>query len=384
MRRQDWELLLFSFVTTAYWAATYFYVQILPSYILRLGGSLATVGYVSGAYGLTQAILRIPTGWWSDRLGRRMPLIIGGFAAAVLANLLFVLAAAPGTLLFARAMAGVSSTTWAIMTVYIAGRFPEDRLDATMGFLYAVSNVAQLAASALGAHMAESWGWRAPFFASLIAGAVGLALLPLLGREQRQATSGKTWGDLGRVARRPLLLFVSLLGILVQYGYWALAGFGPIVAERLGASEGALGNLSLFYMGPAILVSLAAGRLQTTLGRKRTLAAGFALMTLGLLALPSAGSLASLHLMLALSGAGRGVVFPMLMSLSVWAVPPDRKGTAMGIFSALYAVGMFLGPGISGVYADRYSLAGAFLLAGSLLAGGGLAAFLILPRWTKD
>ena len=40
----------------------------------------ALVGLAMGAYGLTQALLQIPFGLWSDRIGRR-PVIAFGFAA---------------------------------------------------------------------------------------------------------------------------------------------------------------------------------------------------------------------------------------------------------------------------------------------------------------
>src|SRR5690554_6848463 len=47
------------------------YGQDYPDY------SALLVGMAIGAYGLTQAVLQIPMGWVSDRIGRR-PVIIGG------------------------------------------------------------------------------------------------------------------------------------------------------------------------------------------------------------------------------------------------------------------------------------------------------------------
>ena len=40
------------------------------------GWNLTLVGFALGAYGLTQAILQIPYGWISDRLGRK-PVMYG-------------------------------------------------------------------------------------------------------------------------------------------------------------------------------------------------------------------------------------------------------------------------------------------------------------------
>ena len=43
------------------------------------GDDLTLVGIAIGIYGLTQAILQIPFGWWSDRYGRK-PVIYWGLA----------------------------------------------------------------------------------------------------------------------------------------------------------------------------------------------------------------------------------------------------------------------------------------------------------------
>ena len=41
------------------------------------GATPETLGIALGAYGLTQAMLQLPLGWLSDRIGRR-PVVIGG------------------------------------------------------------------------------------------------------------------------------------------------------------------------------------------------------------------------------------------------------------------------------------------------------------------
>jgi len=48
------------------------YAEHLPG-----GNNLTLVGVAIGAYGLTQALLQIPFGWWSDRIGRK-PVIYAG------------------------------------------------------------------------------------------------------------------------------------------------------------------------------------------------------------------------------------------------------------------------------------------------------------------
>lgn len=74
----------------------------------------------------------------------------------------------------------------------------------------------------------------------------------------------------------------------------------------------------------------------------------------------------SLGLTQALIGAGRGIFFPVLMALSIQAVPSSERATAMGVFQALYAVGMLLGPLLLGFLADGLGLDSVFYVSAAL------------------
>src|SRR6478752_9305583 len=70
-----------------------FYAEQLPG-----GSNYTLIGIALGAYGLTQAILQIPFGWLSDRIGRKpviyMGLIlfaIGSFVAASATDIYWVI-----------------------------------------------------------------------------------------------------------------------------------------------------------------------------------------------------------------------------------------------------------------------------------------------------
>jgi len=127
--------------------AVTFYVPILPAYVRQLGGSLAVAGLVSGAHGLVAAAFRLPAGLWSDRLGRRKPIIVAGFLAGLVSALWFLAATSPWHLFWARAMAGLAMSTWVVMSVFIAAYFPADQLARIMGLTYAMTAASQLTAS---------------------------------------------------------------------------------------------------------------------------------------------------------------------------------------------------------------------------------------------
>jgi MFS family permease len=76
----------------------------------------------------------------------------------------------------------------------------------------------------------------------------------------------------------------------------------------------------------------------------------------------------------AVSGLGRGLASTVLMAESIRAVAPAERGTAMGVFNAAIAVGMFLGPATAGLTTDALGLTGAFLASGAAALLGALLA----------
>src|SRR5262245_39296481 len=87
------------------------YAESLPG-----GDNLTLVGIALGAYGLTQAALQIPFGWWSDRYGRKRVIYVG---LAIFAAGSFV--AALGTHIYVvivgRMLQGAGAVSAAVMAI---------------------------------------------------------------------------------------------------------------------------------------------------------------------------------------------------------------------------------------------------------------------------
>ncbi len=79
---------LFLAGTLLFWTSLYVYVPKLSPYAETLSGSKAWAGIVVGSYGLTQLILRIPIGFWADRIGRGKSFILAGLVLSGLSALL--------------------------------------------------------------------------------------------------------------------------------------------------------------------------------------------------------------------------------------------------------------------------------------------------------
>ncbi len=366
-----------------YWSSLYVYVPILPVYARALGASLTLVGLIVGSYGLAQLLLRIPIGVTSDRLARRRPFAVAGFAAAVLSGVSLMLAPSAEWLLLGRTLAGVSAATWVVISVIFAGYFPAAETTRAMGLASFLSGAGQLIATSAGGKIAELYGWQAPFLAgAALALAGGVVMLVIRDAEAQRRSAAPGWADILRVGTRPRLLAVSAVAALGQYTFWATSyAFVPVYASNLGYSPAQIGLLTTAMLIAYTAASLGLVRLTRVLDERVIICGGLVLAALSPLATPFLTGYGPLLAVQSLGGLGRGVAFPSLMGASLAAVTPRERGTAMGVYQAVYALGMTLGPATAGVIADRLGVSGALWISGLVtLLATAVAGISLAPR----
>ncbi|NLY51470.1 MAG: MFS transporter [Firmicutes bacterium] len=373
---------LFGVVTTIFWFALYVYVPILPSYVTHLGASLKMVGLVVGSYGLVQMLLRIPLGLWSDGIGRRKGFIVLGMFLALISGLLMGLWPSVGTMLVGRALSGAAAATWVAFTVLFSSYFSSEDAPKAMGLATFYSNLGQILATFTGGYIAELYGWQAPFVLGAVFGLAGM-LLSFQIQETRQLKRERVQiSQLLVVGREKDLLIVSGLAVLVQYMTFAtMYGFTPIYAEKIGAAATELSLLTFWSTLPMAAAALASSwGMVSKFGTKRLVVIGFVLGALAAAAVPFAKTLPQLYITQGIGSLGRGVIFPVVMGMSIQTVSEEKRATAMGFFQAIYSLGMFGGPIIAGIIGDISGLTGGFLSTGAVGLLGSWLALKLLPE----
>ncbi len=377
----------FYLATGFFWFALYAYIPTLSPYIENMGVPYRTVGLVVGAYGFTQMLLRIPLGIWADTLNRRKPFIMAGLLFASASGLGLFLAPSVGWAVVARSMAGVAAATWVPFAVLFASYFPLDQSSRAMGLINACNGAGQVSGMLLGALAAERYGMGAPFIVACIGGLVGFAFsLRIVDKASRPAKSPPTLPQLLSVGTEKGLLCVSLLGVLIQLlNFGTVYGFTPLAAQAIGATNFQLGVLTTLGILPGIFASALSGTVFSRIwGERLTIVLGFSLVGLSSLAIPYVTTVGTLYVVQTVGGFSRGMVFPLLMGLSIRTVAADKRATAMGFFQAIYGLGMFTGPVLVGLAGDAAGLRLGFWVAGIIgLFSAALTQRIIGPSLVK-
>jgi MFS family permease len=187
------------------------------------------------------------------------------------------------------------------------------------------------------------------------AGLAALVYLPV--KEVPLERKSPSLHGTGRLVLRKDVLLPSLLNALAQYTVWATAfGFVPILAKQFGASNVAQSLLVSLNLAIGIVGNLFTTTFVKRFGARRLVRSGFLSTVGGIFLLFLSQSLVWVFAGTFFIGLGFGLSYPTLMGMSIEHVESSQRSTAMGLHQAVYAIGMFAGPWLSGILAKSLGL----------------------------
>ncbi len=321
-------------------------LPILPRYVQGpIGAGDISVGIVTGAFAITGLAARPLAGSFADSRGRR-PVVLAGASLMVVANaLLFVPAGVPG-LIVARLLLGAgegmvytAGAAWIVDIAPIARR----------GRIIGLYGLAIWGGLAFGPPIGEVL-LRISSYDLVWAFAVASPLLgALLATRIPQPAVARRAVNLrqGFWARESFGPGAALA--LATTGYAALAGFVVLHLDDRGVGHGV--EVFTVFAFSVVATRLLAGGLPDRLGAARCAAGAAVIEAAGLLAIGFAESPAVAIAGAVAVGMAFSTIFPSLALLVVNRVPEDRRGVAMGTFTACFDVGVGLGAPIAGAAA---------------------------------
>lgn len=361
------DRVLFIAATFFFWASLYLYVPILPVYAEPLVGSLSLVGVVIASYAVPQLLLRIPIGLRFDAVTRRKPLVAASLAMCAAGALGLALADDVWLLSLARAVTGVGASGWVAFTVFFTGYSAPSQAARAIGSINAVNQIALVVATGSGGFIADALGYKAAFYGAAALAMVGLVLLGLTREPRGEAASGTEGRGFRHALTRPLLIAAATMAVLLQFAsFGSTFGFVPVYGAAIGASSSQLGIITMLALGAAALAAFSSVRVAERVGYSAALVAGALVLGGSLLLIPATQRPWELALVQLLSGLGRGTLGTLLMALAIRSAPQGARATAMGVFQAVYAIGMLAGPLVSGALAESVQLASVFHLSAVL------------------
>jgi MFS family permease len=348
-------------------------LPVLATYGMDLAGaSPALIGLAIGAYGLTQAVLQIPFGIISDRIGRR-PVIYLGLIVFALGSLLAARSDSIWGVIAGRVLQGAGAISAAVMAL-LSDLTREQHRTKAMAMIGMTIGVSFAIAMVVGPLLTRAFGLSGLFMATggmalfgilIVAFVVPKANGPLQHRE-----SGVARQALGPTLRHPDLLRLDL-GIFVLHAM-LMSSFVALplaLVEKAGLPKEqhwwvyltAL-LISFFAMIPFIIYGEKKRQMKRVL-----LGAVAVLMLTELYFWAFGGSLRALVIGTVVFFIAFNLLEASLPSLISKVSPAGGKGTAMGVYSTSQFLGSAAG-GILGGWLLQHGGVGVVFLGGAVLS----------------
>ena len=353
---------------------------LLPIFLTTvLGASASFIGAIEGAAETTAALLKLASGWWSDRVQRRKPLVVAGYAIASTMRPLVALATSASQVLVIRVADRVGK---GIRNAPRDALIAESVDPSIRGRAFGFHRAADHAGGVLGPLIAFAvltwqiaelrtvfWLAAIPGLLSVLVVAVGVRDVP-----RRARAPGVDPPDLSRPLGAPFwrvlaVIFVFTLGNSTD-------AFLLLRASQLGVPVA----LAPILWAALHLVKSAAstpgGALSDRIGRRPTLIMGWMLYASVYVGFALADSAWHAWALFAVYGVFFGLTEGSERALVADLVALERRGTAFGWYNLAIGLGALPASLLFGIVWDRAGPATAFTMGASLAlaAALGLAA----------
>lgn len=351
-----------------------------------LGAPLAAVGLIEGVAESTASLLKTVSGWLSDRLRMRKPLVVTGYALSAAAKPLMAAANAWPAVLGARFADRLGKgIRTAPRDALVADVTPAHLWGRAYGFHRAADTLGAVAGPAIGLGLLTALGddFRAVFLIALAPAAGGVLLLTLVGEVRPAGAHARA--PITRLGARGLgptfwlFLAVSLVFALGN----SSDAFLILRSKDLGLSNAETVSAYVAFNACYALSAMPAGIVSDRLGRRNIIGAGFALFALVYLGFALASSSAWVWPLFATYGFYMALTEGIGRALVVDSVPASRRATALGIYTGAMGGMILLSSILAGALWDQVGPRAPFFLGAATAAASLAGLVALLPAATR-
>ena len=359
---------------------------LVPLYLLSLGAGAWIIGLVEGAAETTASLLKVISGYWSDKIKRRKPFVFAGYSLSSITKPLFAF-----------------TTSWPfILLVRVADRVgkgirdaPRDAIIAdsadvsirgkAYGFQRAMDGIGSVLGAVLAFLLLPILWYKNTFLVAFIPGIIAVLCVLFIKEKKRIDKPTKQPTKSLKVSMKQLpwnlklFIIVSTIFTLGNFGF----AFLILKANKIGLTDESSILIYIIYYIAYTLFTIPAGIVSDKIGRKPILIFGYVLFAIVSIGFIFTFQLYMLIIFTIIYGIFFGLIDGVQRAFVVDLAPSELKGTALGTFHTVTGLAALPGGFIMGLLWDIISPQGTFLFA-FILAVCSLFLFIFVKNNKKE
>src|SRR5258706_7025262 len=366
----------------AYW--------VLPAFLASLGAGRAQLGLIEGGAERVASFAKLFSGYLTDRIDRRKPVVVAGYAVANAVKPLLAIVTAWWHILLIRFSDRLAKgVRGAPRDVMVAESVPKNRLGSAYGLIQSMDSAGAMAGPLAALVLLSRFGIRSVFWAAAIPGAL-CVLVALVGIRETKRTAARRHEDSQKTASASSRLEVgksikfpaSFYFVLVAVTLFSLGNssdmFLVLRAQNVGIAVSLAPLLGLVFNITYTLASWPAGWFSDHVSRRVGGSFGYVVFSVVYFIFGRAPSTLAIWIAMAVYGFYNALTQPVLKALVVETVGESVRGRALGIYFFSTSVATLAASLITGGLWKYYGAAIPFyfsaalaLVAAGLLQGAG-------------
>jgi MFS family permease len=348
-----------------------------------LGVATTVIGLIGGLSESTDALFRIFSGWFSDRIGRRKSLAVAGYTVSTIAKPFMYLASTWGVVLGVRfgdrAGKGIRTSS---RDALLADSAPPGERGRSFGFHRALDTsgaVTGLIIAAVVIYFVQGGGFELSLktyhwlvLIGIVPAVAAVLILLRFVKERKRRTlpeNHRPGFNLIKLAAGFDTRFKLFLVIMTLFTLGNSSDFFVVLrTQNMGFSVFHIVLMLILFNATYAAVALPAGKISDRLGRRRIISMGWGVYVLIYLGFALAGEAWQVWLLFAGYGIYYGIVEGVARAFVADLVPAEKRGTAYGLYHGVVGLTLLPASLIAGWLWQAYSPEAPFFF------GAGMAA----------
>jgi MFS family permease len=352
-----------------------------------LGANKSVIGLIEGIAESTASLLRVFSGWLSDRIGSRKWLMAAGYGTATLSRPILALAAGWHQVLASRFVDRFGKgVRVAPRDALIAESSEATHIGRAFGLQRAMDTFGAVMGPACAFLLLGllSGSYRAVFWISIVPGLVAVLLVVFLIREKPPSRRRETAGA------QPARFGWRFRFFVVIAAVFALGNSSDVFlilrARQLGISPVLIPLVYLLFNLVYALSAFPAGIVADRFGKKRVILLGFALFAAVYYGFAIAQTSRQIWFLFALYGLFMGLTEGVQKAFLSTIIPQGFKATAYGIYNTVVGIAVFPASLLGGWLWDRVSPSATFYFGAitAVLSAALFGSFMIAMKGNAE
>jgi len=332
--------------------------SILAQFItIELGGSAVFLGFIEGLSDFSSSFVKMYSGWFSDKIGKRKPLGTLGYIMTGILIPTFAIATSWIHVLISRTLGWVGrGIREAPRDALLADSVEPDSYGHAFGFHRMMDTLGAIIGPGIAFLFLPVIGFRNVFWVSLIPGVLSILVFAVFTREvlsRKKSGKRKLWSDIKSLPRqfRLFLLAAGVYGIGNFANTFLVLKTTESLMPTLGITEASRLGTSLYILlnvGSAIFAYVF-GALGDRFNKKMLLALGYLIFSAYCIGfIVSSPEILTFAVLFFLAGVETGAIDSTARAYASELLGEMERGTGFGMMSTVDSVGDFMSSAIAG------------------------------------